>query len=128
MSIIIVLTLLIIIPISAKAVQDDTDRFIESEHIFIVLDAYSLNDTLLVDIGFKVNDVWNIVTEENITIFRNESDNQSGRFFGYTDYGNAFYIVYKILDDDNAKLSFMVWHDNTKTRLVEQATIQNLFN
>lgn len=126
LSIVAALALLVIVPISAEAQQQDTNYTIESENISIVIETNSINNTLLVDIGFQVNDTWIFVTDENITVSRNASDNQSGKFFGYTDSGNAFLLLYDILNEDSAKLSVKVWHDGTKTSIVERATVQYL--
>ena len=123
--IIVTIVLLVVIPTSVYALQTDTEYFIESENAFIVIRANTNSE--LIDIGFAVNGEWIFVTDKNITISRNEADSQSGRFFGYTDSGDAFYLKYSI-QDENAKLLVKTWQDNLTMRIVEEATVDYLFS
>jgi len=114
----------LIIPVFA--LESDTEYFIESENIFLILSTDSANEIIFDGGGVTADGVLFEFDEKQIKVIRITENGDHGRIFGKTIQGNYYYVIYDITDDD-VKLYAKVWHNNTTTRLVEVATIEKLF-
>lgn len=108
------------------ALESNTEYFIDSENMFLIVSVDSSNKVTFVDGGISVNDEWHEFDESQIKIWRTTEDGDSGRIFGRTTQGNLYYVIYDI-ENGKADLLSKLWHDGIKTRIVEQATVEKLF-
>ena len=111
----------------AHALESNTEYFIDSKNAFVIISLDSSGKTTLLDGGMIVNGEWELWETSNLKLSRILNDGELGRFFGRSEAGNLFYGKYDILGDQ-AQLMIKIWHDGIKTKIIEKATVSDLFN
>ena len=119
----VVLALVVLIP-SIEALESDTEYFIESDNIVVIIDVDYQNQVSLVDGWVTVNEEIQLFDMDNIKTSRVSDGNERGRFLGTTEIGDTFYVIYDLTNEPT--LLIKVWNDQSKTRWVESATVTDL--
>jgi len=108
------------------ALETNTEYFIDSENMFLIVAVDASNKVTFVDGGIAVNDKWYMFDENNIKIWRTAEQGDSGRIFGRTIQGDLFYAKYEVNRNEGTNFC-LLWHDGIKTRIVENSTVEKLF-
>jgi len=124
--IILSVSLLLVSVISVYALESNTEYFISSESILLVFKVDSSNKVILADGIIMINDVSYDFDITQVKVWRITDNGDHGRIFGKTIQGDYYYMIYDI-DGEKVTLFSKLWHDGTKTRILEDATIDKLF-
>lgn len=118
-----ILAILVSIP-SIDALESNTEYFIESDNIVVIISVDFQDKVSLVDGWVTVDEEIQMFDMNNIKTTRISDANERGRFLGTTETGSVFYVIYDLTNEP--QLLIKVWSDQSKTRLVESATITDL--
>lgn len=124
--IILSISLLSALVIPVYALESNTEYYINSESMFLILEVDSSNNVIFVEGAIIMDDEYHEFDTTQVKVLRITDDGDHGRIFGKTIQGDYYYMIYNI-DGENTTLFSILWNDGTKTRIIENAIADKLF-